>query len=297
MIRSLKIFCDLVETQSFTETARRNYITQSAVSHHLKALEAKFGHRLLERRPRPARLTQPGRTVYESSKDLVAGYQRLEASLNESPNELAGPLEIATTLAVGLHTLPRFMTAFLTRYPKVQPRLTFPKEPVVYETILTHRAEIGFLHYPTPHPQVERISFLDDRLVLIIPGDHEWANRKHLPLRQLNGQAFVAFEPGLPTRNAIEGILRKADVRVPIPYSFDNVEIVKRAVAVKLGVSLVPYSTVVTEVQAGSLKAIEITEGPLACPIGIVVHARAALTRPAQRFLDILRPSRPPSQA
>src|SRR3989338_4756364 len=294
MIRSLRIFCDLVDTQSFTETARHNYVTQSAVSHHLKALEAKFGPRLLERRPRPLRLTQPGRMVYESSKELVAGYQRLEASLKGSPNEVAGPLEIATALAVGLHTLPRYMTAFLKRYPKVQPRLIFPKEPVVYEAIRTHRAEIGFLHYPPSHHQVERISFLNDRLVVIIPADHGWASRKRIPLRQLNRQTVVALESGLSTRKAIDGILRRADVRVSIPYSFDNVEIVKRAVAVKLGGSLVPYSTVVTEVQAGLLKAIEIAEGPLVCPIGIVVHKRAELSLPAQKFLETLRPSRSP---
>ena len=67
MLRSLRIFCDLVETGSFTETAHRNYLTQSAISQHLKTLESKLGHRLLERYHQEAAITPAGTLVYDAA--------------------------------------------------------------------------------------------------------------------------------------------------------------------------------------------------------------------------------------
>ncbi len=83
MIRSLRIFCDLVATQSFTEAAHRNYLTQSALSHHLKALEEKFGQRLVERGRRQIRLTRAGVLLLEAGQDILRRYEQFENALKE----------------------------------------------------------------------------------------------------------------------------------------------------------------------------------------------------------------------
>ena len=79
MIRSLQIFYDLVDTRSFTETGRRNFMTQSAVSQHLKALEEKLGHPLIDRRNRQVGLTRAGRMVYVAAREILHRYVRLVA--------------------------------------------------------------------------------------------------------------------------------------------------------------------------------------------------------------------------
>nr|MBA3438691.1 LysR family transcriptional regulator [Pyrinomonadaceae bacterium] len=83
-IESLKILCDLVETQSFSQAAERNFVTQSAVSQQVRNLEERFKHRLLDRvrGRREVRLTEAGKAFYEESRNVLAAYAQLEDRLH-----------------------------------------------------------------------------------------------------------------------------------------------------------------------------------------------------------------------
>ena len=86
----------------------------------------------------------------------------------------------------------------------------------------------------------------------------------------------------------MDEILRKTNIRVKVAHAFDNIEITKRAVEVGLGLALVPYVTVVDEIQRGRLKALNLTGGPFERPIGILIRKRAEVSLPAQKFIDLL---------
>lgn len=288
MIRSLRIFCDLVETRHFTETARRNYLTQSAVSQHLRALEQKFGHRLLERAHRRIGLTPAGRLVYEAAQDILKRYTQLEVALRKPPREVSGVLRVAATLTVGLYELPKHVPEFLKRYPKIDVQLTYLKASEVYEAILTNRMDLGLVADPQPHPQLHAELFKKDEFIVIVPTGHPWSSRKRISLRQLDGQPFITMQTGLLTRRAIDRILRKARVRVKIIHAFDNLELIKRAVEVGVGLALVPRGTIVSEVESGTLKPLEITEGPVEYPLKIVTRKYAERSLLAQKFIDFL---------
>lgn len=292
MIRSFRIFRDLVQTQSFSEAGRRNYLTQSAVSQHLKALEEKFGVRLIERGRRQVRLTRTGTLVYEAGQEILERYERLERALQQPPTEVSGVLQVATIYTVGLHELPSYMTTFLKRYPKVDLQLDYLKAPDIYEAVLAGRMDLGIVAYPKPHPQLHMEFFKSDRLILIVPPKHPWATRKRISLKQLRDQPFIAMQTGIPTRKAVDDILRKVRVQVNVVHAFDNIEIIKRAVAVGSGLSIVPDATVRSEVQAGMLKRLELTEGPFERPIGILTRKHAERSLAMQKFIDTLIPSK-----
>jgi len=293
MIRSLRLFRDLVQTHSFTETARRNYLTQSAVSHHLKALEQQFGHRLLERGRKQVRLTRAGVLLLEAGQDILQRYEQLEQSLKEPPTEVAGPLRVGSIYTVGLYELPEHTTAFLTRYPNVNLLLTYLKNAEIYNAVLADRIEIGIVEYPRPHPQLTITPFLNERVVLIVPSKHPWAAKSRIRLAQLHDQSFIVPQAEFP----VDEILRKTKVRVKVVHAFDNIEITKRAVEVGLGLALVPRITVLDEVRHGKLKALDLAEGPFERPIGLLVRKRAELSLPARKFIDLLvTPSKRPAR-
>lgn len=79
-IETLRIFCDLVETGSFSQAAERNFVSQSAVSQQVRGLEQKFKRRLLERMRgrRELRLTEAGQGFYEESRNVLADYEKLQ---------------------------------------------------------------------------------------------------------------------------------------------------------------------------------------------------------------------------
>jgi len=284
MIRSLRLFCDLVQTQSFTEAAHRNYLTQPALSHHLKALEEKFGHRLVERGRGQIRLTRAGVLVLEASQDILRRYDQLENALKTPTSEVVGRLRVGSIYTIGLYELPRYTSAFLKRYPKVDLLLTYLKEMEVYEALLADRIEVGIVDSPKSHPQLTIIPFKKERIVLIVPPKHPWAGKKRVRLAQLHGQPFIVPQAEFP----VDEILRKTNIRVKALHAFDNIEITKRAVEIGLGLALVPHITVVDEVQGGKLKALDLTDGLADRPIGLLTRKRAELSLPARKFIDLL---------
>lgn len=284
MIRSLRLFRDLVQTQSFTEAAHRNYLTQSAVSHHLKTLEQQFGHRLIERGRKQIRLTRAGVLLLEAGQEILRCYEQLEHTLKEPTTEVAGPLRVGSIYTVGLYELPGYATTFLKRYPKVNLLLTYLKNSEIYEAVLADRLEIGIVEYPKPHPQLTITPFLNERVVLIVSPTHPWARKLRIRLTQLHTQPFIVPQAEFP----VDEILRKTKIRVKVVHAFDNIEITKRAVEVGLGLALVPRITVLDEVRHGKLKALDLAEGPFERPIGLLVRKRAELSLPARKFIDLL---------
>ncbi len=284
MIRSLRLFCDLVQTQSFTEAARRNYLTQPALSHHLKALEEKFGHRLVERGRGRIQLTRAGALVLEAGQEILRRYEQLENVLKEPTSEVAGRLRVGSIYTIGLYELPPYTSVFLKRYPKVDLLLTYLKDAEVQDAVLADRIEIGIVDSPKPHPQLTITPFKKERVVLIVPPKHPWAAKKTIPLAQLQDQSFIVPQAEFP----VDEILRGTNIRVKVVHAFDNIEITKRAVEVGLGLALGPHITVVDEVRYGKLKALELAEGPFERTIGIITRKRAELSLPARKFIDLL---------
>ncbi len=285
MIRSLQIFRDLLETQSFGETARRNYLTQSAVSHHLKTLEQKFGRRLVERGRRRVRLTRAGAQVLEAAQEILKRYAQLERDLKGPATEVIGRLQVGSIYTFGLYELPRYATTFLKRYPKVDLLVTYLRDADIYESLLTDHIEVGIVDYPKPHPQLAMTLFQKERIVLIVPPSHPWAAKRKIGLAKLHDQPFIVPVAEFP----VDQIFQRTKFRVKVVHAFDNIEITKRAVEVGLGLALVPRITVAEEVRRGKLRAIELAEGPFDRPIGLVTRKGAELSVAAKAFIDLLK--------
>src|SRR5262245_28506387 len=106
-VETLKTFCDLVETGSLSGAARLNLVTQSAVSQQLRALEQRYGRRLIERAPRVgARPTEFGQLLYDEVKPMLDRLAALEQRMRARSDIAAGTVRVATVYSVGLHTLP-----------------------------------------------------------------------------------------------------------------------------------------------------------------------------------------------
>src|SRR5258708_1606494 len=118
-IESLKVFCDLAETQSFTKAAQINKVTQSAVSQQISSLERHFKSLLIERSKKRFRLTREGQVLYDYSKQVIHVYETLQTKLQEIKDIISGTIRVATIYSIGLHDLPPYVKAFLKGFPTV----------------------------------------------------------------------------------------------------------------------------------------------------------------------------------
>ncbi|MBU6410984.1 MAG: LysR family transcriptional regulator, partial [Verrucomicrobia bacterium] len=257
-IESLKVFCDLAETESFTKAAQINGVTQSAVSQQISTLERIFKSLLIERSKKKFRLTREGQVLYDYSKQIIQTYESLQSKLQELKDIISGTIRIATIYSIGLHDLPPYVKKFMKQYPTVNVHVEYRRANQVYEDVLGNVVDLGLVAYPTKDPKLELIPLRKDSLVLICHPQHPFAKLKCVKLKSLVGQKFVGFEPDIPTRKALDKILREYGIAVTNVMEFDNIETVKRAVEIDAGISIVPLGTISQEITKQTLTALPI---------------------------------------
>ncbi|MBV9659459.1 MAG: LysR family transcriptional regulator [Verrucomicrobia bacterium] len=291
-IETFKVFCDLVETASFSRAATLNSITQSAVSQQIRALELRYGVSLIERGKKNFCVTSEGRAFLQASREILATYENLGSRLRELQNIVAGELTIATVFSIGLHELPPFLKKFSALYPDVELKLEYRRSSQVYNEVLEGKADVGLVAFPTKRKGIIVENFWKDKLVLICHPGHELAERRRVTLRDLQGEKFISFEPDLPTRKAIDRMLRHHGVEIAQVMELDNVEAVKRAVAIENGISIVPQTTVANEVRHRSLVAVEVESFDMWRPLGALYRRHRSISPAQRQFVGMLRETR-----
>lgn len=288
-IESLKVFCDLNETGNFTKAASINGVTQSAVSQQITSLERHFNVRLIERSKKKFALTREGQALYDASKQIVQTYESLQHQIQKIKNIVSGTIRIATIYSIGLHELPPYQRAFLKKHPTVNLSVEYRRASQLYEDILDNTADIGLVAYPQKDNRFETISLRADLLVIICHPEHPLAAGGGIKLGKVNGHKFIGFEPDIPTRRAIDKILRNRKIVVNHVMEFDNIETVKRAVEIDAGISIVPKSTVAQEVAKNTIAQLEISDEDHFRPLA-AVHKKGKVLSPAMKeFLALLK--------
>ncbi|HTR43793.1 MAG TPA: LysR family transcriptional regulator [Pseudomonadales bacterium] len=288
-IESLKVFCDLAETESFTKAAQINGVTQSAVSQQISALERTFKSLLIERSKKKFRLTREGQTLYDYSKQIIQSYESLGSKLQELKDIISGTIRVATIYSIGLHDLPPYIKRFMKSYPTVNVHVEYRRANQVYEDVLSNVVDIGLVAYPTKEPKLEIVPLRKEPLTLICHPTHPFAKLKDVKLKSLAGQKIIGFEPDIPTRKALDKILKEYGVEVKHVMEFDNVETVKRAVEIDAGISIVPIGTVQQEISKQTLVAVPIEDGDFFRPLAAIYKRNKVLSPAMKQFLTILK--------
>ncbi|MGA2030530.1 MAG: LysR family transcriptional regulator [Verrucomicrobiota bacterium] len=288
-IESLKVFCDLAETESFTKAAQINGVTQSAVSQQISALERTFKSLLIERSKKKFRLTREGQVLYDYSKQIIQTHESLHSKLQELKDIISGTIRVATIYSIGLHDLPPYIKKFMKSYPTVNIHVEYRRANQVYDDVLSNVVDLGLVAYPVKDAKLELIALRKEPLALICHPQHPFAKQKNVKLKMLAGQKFIGFEPDTPTRKALDKILKEHGVEVKHVMEFDNIETVKRAVEIDAGISIVPEGTVAQEVAKQTLTAVTIEDGDFFRPLAALYKKNKVLSPAMKQFLAILK--------
>jgi DNA-binding transcriptional LysR family regulator len=287
-IENFKIFADLVETKSFSKSAKLNSITQSAVSQQARAMERHFKALLVDRSQKQFQLTREGQRVYESAKDVLHAYDTLLSELQDMKKVVSGTIRISTIYSIGLHELPPYIKKFLHDFPSVNVRVEYRRSNLVYEDILHNCVDFGLVAFPAKLRQVENIPFRNDHLIVICSPQHSLAKRADVSVTELAGQKFIGFDPDIPTRKAVDQIFRDHKLEIETVMEFDNIETVKRAVEIDHGIAIVPQATVIQEVKQGTLCALKLKGGEFTRPLAILHRKGRVLTPAMKKFIETL---------
>lgn len=287
-IETLKIFCDLADLQSFSKTADKHFLSQSAVSQQLAQLELAYKCQLINRKKRPIELTKEGQLFYTAAIDILERHEQLRSELNALKSSTESRINVAAIYSIGMHTLPAYMKKFMVKYPNVNVNIEYFRASRIYELILSNDADIGLVAIPKKDKRMDVYEFEDEPLVLACSPNHPLSRESQIDIHQLQFERFIGFEKDTPTRIWIDNIFGRYNIVLRPAMEFDNVETIKRAVEINSGISILPQTVMIQEVNNGTIKTVGFSNEDFIRPTGIIVRKGKLLGQTGRYFIELL---------
>jgi molybdate transport repressor ModE-like protein len=271
----LHVFRLVARGGSVTRAAQELFISQPAVSAHLKALETALGEPLFERTPRGMQLTAAGTIVLEQVNQLFALYEELPAAVDAMRGRVRGEVTVATSSTPGAYLVPALLRRFQERYPEVRPVLRVGDSAEVQQWLLDYQAPLGVMGELHITAGLQSVELGSDRLQLVAAACDPLCRLRQLKPEHLQGRTLLLREPGSSTRAGAQSLLGELlksferIVEVPSP------EAIKQAVIAGLGVAVL--SSWATRLEEGA---------------GLLQPVRDQRLRQARRFFLIKRQDR-----
>ncbi len=288
-LEAIKVFCDIASMRNFSRAAAANGLSQPAVSRIVHQLEDRLKGKLVDRSRRPLQLTPLGEAYYQGCKRLLEQYLELEASLLRAPPSLAVTVRVAAIYSVGLGDMGQYVERFEAQHPHVRVHVDYLHPAQVYAHIRDGEADFGLVSFPRPTRDLVVLPWRDEEMVIACAPGHRLAGRASISVRELDGERYVAFDKGLDIRRVVDGFLEEHRVSVEVVWEFDNIENIKKAIELGVGLALLPEPPLRQEVQAGTLHTVRLDSAALSRPIGIIYRGRTPPGGAARDFIDLLR--------
>jgi DNA-binding transcriptional LysR family regulator len=284
----LQLFRDIAQTRSISRAAQLNAVSQSAASQHLQELERLLDIQLVDRSIRPLVLTPAGRLYQEFCREVLRLRQQFDVEMEGLKGQVEGLCRVASIYSVGLSEMSGLEVQFSARFPDAELKVEYLRPEKVYEAVVNDRADLGLVSYPEATKDVKVTPWREERMVVAMAPIHPLALKTMIHTSDLDGLDFVGFDDELPVSKEVKRFLRDAGVEVRQVLHFDNIQMMKEAVANAKGVSILPEPILQREIEQGRLTAVPLEAPGLKRPLGILQPRRKKLNRATQSFLHLL---------
>jgi len=287
-IENLQLFCDLVETQSFTRAAEKNGITTSAITQMLHALERDAGETLVQRGGHKFQLTRAGEVFYQYASEIVRLHADAVRRVQEVGVTIGGVVELGVCHSILLHQLPPVQKQFQREFPAVQINVRHGLIDRVHEQVLDNDVDLGLVCYPRRLPGLTVDPFRHERLVLVCHPQHPLASRTSVTVPELKGCSFVAWNEirWSPFLRNVPDCQRHL---FEPHHECDQVEGVKRMVEIDDGIAILPEALVQSEVASQRLAAVPFADGGRTEPLAVIYREKKQLTPAMNHFINALK--------
>ncbi len=286
----LQTFRRLARLGSFTRTAEELYLTQSAVTQQMRALQDHFGTPLFDLVGRRPVLTDAGAFLAERSGEILDATDSLEREMRDFAAARAGTLAIGASVTIGTYALPKQLAAFARSTPGVELRLSVANTTETCAALKARRIAVGLVEGYVDDDDLAFVPYANDRMRLIVPAHgHRFSKRRSIALADLRGERFVVREAGSGTRMLAEDVLARVGIDVDVALEMSSNEGVARAVEAGLGIAILSHLTVERDVAAGILRAVTIRDVDLARKFSIVTVRTRTLSPLAIEFVAFLQ--------
>jgi DNA-binding transcriptional LysR family regulator len=293
----LEIFNLVVQEGSFSGAAERLYLTQPAVSQHMRALEAALGTRLFKRGRRGIQLTPAGEMLRDYTRCILRLVAEAESTITNVDLLSSGQIRIGATPGAGVYLLPEWIRSFQNRYPHLSVSLITDVTAQVAAGILNHSLDLGFVEgEPDSNDRLEQMVLQEFSQFVVIRKGHPWCGEVSVPIAALNGQPFITRSRRSQTRSWLDQLLNRHGIVLNIVAEFDNPEAIKQAVLSGMGITIMPEYAIRHEQRFGMMRALPVQDVDLKRTLKLIWNkaepfapvTRAFLTHLADQFPQLL---------
>ncbi len=252
----LHVFRLVARGGSVTRAAQELFISQPAVSAHLKALETAIGEPLFERTPRGMQLTPAGTVVLEQVNRLFALYEEIPAAVNALRGRVRGEVTVAASSTPGAYLVPELLRQFQERYSDVRSVLRVGDSAEVLQWLLDYQAPMGVIGEMNIADGLQSVEIGSDHLQLVAAAGDSLCRAKQVKAEHLRGRTLLLREEGSSTRAGAQSLLGEHLKEFERVVEIPSPEAIKQAVASGLGVAVLSSWATKLEESAGLLQPV-----------------------------------------
>jgi DNA-binding transcriptional LysR family regulator len=274
----LKVFIAAAEERNFSQAAKRLHMSQSAVSQAIRTLELAYEVELFVRRGRSVELSEAGEAILPTAREVLNAARLLEDNLHNIHNEVGGELVIGCSTSAGKYLMPTLLSTFQRQYQAVLPRVKIMGRNTVFERLLNETIPIGIASKRFDHRELESVPLFEDRVILIVPPSHPWADFGRALASDLLDQPIIVREETSGTCEVVMDGLKSLDTTMDmlnVTMELGNAEAIEMAVEQGVGIAFVSEMVAARGLAMGRIKKVELD--------GLDLHRTVYMTRNINR--------------
>jgi DNA-binding transcriptional LysR family regulator len=285
--RQIRAFCVLARVGSFTQAARELHLTQSAVSHSIRALETDVGCRLLHRLGKKIVLTQAGEQLLHHAGKIVQEMELARESLARLGKWGRGRLRIGASTTACHHIIPPVLREFKESFPEHVITIEAGDTPAVVGSLLRHSIDLALSLEPPNEPQLDFHPLFTDELQFMVGAMHPWAQAGRVDRAELARQHFITYSKTSLTFRLIEEYFRRENLVLNTVIELGSMEATKELVKLGLGICILAPWVARKELEAGSLVALALGRRKLPRRWGILHWKGKRLSLAEETFIGL----------
>lgn len=257
----LKTFCTAVECKSFSKASEKLYCSQPSVSKQIHSLEEELGYPLFKREGTKLSLNENGKIVYKYSQKILKEVINMKFALTEQNNSSNSTISFAATNFIGVHMITSKINDFKNSFPDIPLTYTIDFTPGILKLLNDNKVSFAFIpefDLMSNYPNIKIDFFKEDELILVVPNNHKWANKKSINIFLLTSELFLLSQPNSAVRNFIEKQLADYGIHLKNKVNLYNIEGIKQSLLEGIGVSILPRKSVINELKYNLLREITI---------------------------------------
>jgi DNA-binding transcriptional LysR family regulator len=294
-VPELKVFVAAAEELNFSRAAQRLHLSQSAVSQNIQSIERTYRVELFVRHGRSVQLSEAGQTLLPMARDVLNSARLLEDALVNANGAVAGELAIGCATTSGRYFIPNLLASFQREFPNVRTRVSLMGRHAVMEAMLDQTLNLGVVGRCVEHRDLECQPLFEDRVILIVPVDHPWAQLERVRPADVLEQPFISRENNSGTFEVLFDNLRQHGIdpeNLNVVTELGDAEAVQMAVENGIGITFISEVMAARSLALGRVKKVEVDGFNLTQRIYIVRHVARAFTRAEAKLWEFVRQHR-----